>query len=181
MVRRPTRRAVTIVTVAAMLLAVVGFAAANVALLNNTQTAQGNYLKNSGSVPGIADRAIQYVNVPNPAPAVASTNRLALTVLTMGGGGHVSRYCAAACTAGHFSEEFQFTITAQVAAEGFMMNLSAIAGAHSLSTTLYFHIPATAPGATTTTLDIWVDLTAVSTNASATAALQQCSTATTCP
>lgn len=181
MAHRSRRRTVYLLTVVGLLAVLTGFTVANVALLNNNQAAQGQFTKNSGSVPGIADRAISYVNVPAPAPAVASTTKTALTVLVMGGAGHISRYCAATCTAGNWSEEFQYTITAQAAAEGFQVTINAVAGSHALATTLYFSIPATAGGRTNTILDVYVDLVAASANAAGTAALQQCSSSTTCP
>ena len=67
MAHRTRRRTVYVLTVVGMLAVLSGFTVANVALLNSTQTSQGQFTKNWGNVPGIADRAIQYVNVPAPA------------------------------------------------------------------------------------------------------------------
>ena len=159
-----------------------GLAFAGVGLFNNLQTAQGQFVKSSGGVPGVSDVALLYTSIPRPAPSNASANAAALTALAMGpGAGQVDQYCAGPCTTGNFSEEFEFLITAPTAAEGFQMTISAAAGSHSVNVTIYFQVPATATGATTATLEVFSDLTAVSTYLSGTTALQLCSSATSCP
>ena len=160
-----------------------GWALAAVVLAPSTQTSQGQYVKYSGTVPGVVVLGTLYPNLPNPAPGVASTTRTALTTLTMGptAARHVDRFCAVACIAGQFSEELEYTVTAQAAAEGMQLTVVAESGAHAVAVTNYFHIPATAGGAVAATLDLYVDLVATSASLSITAAVQQCSSATSCP
>ena len=160
-----------------------GWAFASVTLTPTGQTSQGQYVKYSGTVPGVVVLGTLYPNVPAAVPATASTTRTALTALTMGAtaAGHVDRFCAVACTAGQFSEEVEYTVTAQAAAEGMQITVVAESGAHAVGVTNYFHIPATAPGALAATLALYVDLVATSASLSITVAVQQCSSATTCP
>ncbi len=181
MAHRPTRTTIYIVIVTAILVGATGYAIAKVSLLNDVQTAQGEYVGQSGSVPGVADHGVLFSTVPTPAPGAASTTATALTVLVMGGAAHVSRYCVNTCTAGDYADEFEYGITAQAAAEGFEVTIAARSGANTVSVTVYFSVPATAAGKTTTTLELFADLTTAGTNTSGTSALTQCSTSTHCP
>lgn len=173
---------VYVVVTVGLVAVLVGWAFAAIALNNGAQTAQGQSVQHSGAVPGVVVAGTLYPNIPAAVPAVASTTRTALTALTMGAtAAHVDRYCAVACTAGQFSEELEYTITAQAAAEGMQITVVAQSGAHTVSVTNYFHIPATAAGAVEATLALYVDVVASAPLLSVTASIQQCSTATTCP
>jgi hypothetical protein len=159
-----------------------GYALAAVSLVGVRQGAQGELVQHSGTVPGLFVRAVIYGPVPNVALTRASTNPRALSVLAMGTSfAHIDRYCAGPCTRGQYAELFQQQITAQAAAEGMEMVISASSGVKKVSITVYFSIPVRATGATATTLDVYVDLTAASSVVTATTAFQLCSSATRCP
>jgi hypothetical protein len=166
---------------AAVLLIVAGVALATLSLTARTQVAGGQYVKYAGSVPGLASQGVAITTIPATAPAQASTTPTLLSLLVMGGAAHASTYCANTCTAGDFAQEVQYLITAQAAAEGFELSINAQAGSTTVSTTVYFEVPATATGKTTTNLGVYVDLTTSSPLTSFTATIQQCSSATSCP
>jgi hypothetical protein len=167
--------------VAAVLLIVAGVSLATVAITGRTQSAGGQYVKYTGTVPGLASQGVAITTIPATAPGQASTTPTALTLLVMGGSAHSSTYCANTCTAADFAQEVQYLVTAQTAAEGFELTVDAQAGSTTVSATVYFEVPATTGSKTTTNLGVYVDLTASSPITSFTATIQQCSSATSCP
>ncbi len=176
--RRVVRR--TIFAVASVLI-FTGLALASVTFSISSQTAGGEYAKSTGSVPGVIVQGVGVTTIPASAPAMASTSPTALTLLGLGGASHGSSYCANFCTMSDFAQATEYLITAQSTAEGFELSIGAGAGSVTVSTIVYFEVPATSPGNTTTDLVIYVDLTASSPNTSFTANLQQCSSSTSCP
>lgn len=159
-----------------------GWAVASTTLPRSSQNAEGNYVVVGGSVVGVVAHAVLFSTVPAPAPSTASRNHLILTVLALRTtAGHLDRYCAGTCRAGHFGQALEYVLGAQPTAEGFQMSVSSGAGATRVATTLYFELPATVLGATAAMLVVYVDLGTVGFSTSATVAIQQCSSATHCP
>jgi hypothetical protein len=160
-----------------------GWALASVTLSPASQTASGQYVSYSGSVTGVADVATFYTTVPSPAPSVASTVHTALTVLAMGSSfsAQTDNYCVNTCTASDFAEEMQFHVTAQSGGtEGMSVAVTAGSGSTSVTTTVYFQIPKSVGGATSATLNLYVDLAASSSSLSAKVTLTQCANGNTC-
>jgi hypothetical protein len=167
--------------IGAALLIIAGATFATISYTHRTQSAGGQYVKYSGSVPGLTGEGVILTTIPATAPAAASTTPTLLTVLVLGTAGTTSTYCANACTSGDFSQEVEYGVTAQVAAEGFELTILAASGATSVSTTVYFEVPLSSTGHTTTNLLIYVDLTSSSPSTTFTATIQKCSSSTSCP
>ncbi|MFZ3357070.1 MAG: hypothetical protein WA549_10030 [Thermoplasmata archaeon] len=159
-----------------------GVAYATVSLPSHTQSAAGQYVKYNGSVPGVAGQGVLITIIPTPAPAEASSLPI-LNLLTMGPSTptSASTYCGNTCTAGDFAQEVEYLVTAQLLAEAFELSINAQSGSTTVSVTLYFQVPATATGMTTTYLGVYTDLTTTSSTTSFTATIQLCSSSTTCP
>jgi hypothetical protein len=160
-----------------------GWALASVTLTPASQTASGQYASYAGSVTGVTDVATYYTTVPSPAPTQASTTHTVLTSLTMGSSfaSQVDNYCANACTASVFAEEMQFDVSAPSgSAAGMSIAVTAGAGSSSVTTTVYFQIPKSTGGATSATLNLYVDLGASASSVSVKVTLAQCANGNTC-
>jgi hypothetical protein len=175
---RPVAKHLMYVVVALLIIA--GVAYATVSLSGQGQSAGGQYVRYTGSVPGVAALGLAITMIPLSAPAQASTDPTSLTLLVLGGSLQTSAYCANPCTGSDFSQEVEYLITAQVASEGFLLSIGAQAGSNSVATTVYFEIPATSPGFTTTNLEVFVDLSTSSPVTSFTATIQQCPSDSSC-
>jgi hypothetical protein len=151
-----------------------GYALASIALTNNSETAQGNYVNAAGSVTGMSYTSTVASATPNPAPAAAGGSAATPQALASG----TNAVCASpSCTAGDFAQIATYTFTAGFAGSA-QISIQVTAASGSGSATLYFQQAGTPVSGT---IVIYWDLGSATNSLTATTiTVQQCSGAS-CP
>ena len=167
-------RAIYAGTIIAIFGLVAGFVAASIAINTSNQSAEGNYISPTGSVPGLFYNAsILAPIVSAPAMQPAGSQSTPVTLVT--GENDVCLSAQTACTNGNLSETINYTFTASLQGS-IQISVDVIANS-TISGTLYF--AAASPG-TTGSIVIWVDLGTSNILQSVSLTAQECLSAS-CP